>query len=106
MPTSKPVKSGVWVGMVPVVSGRRRCAAREPASPRTRIMGTNRPTAMQNARVRLNHGLSAVRHSLGIDWGIADPILSDKDRAAPAFADWQSPFDLADFPAPAPAVRA
>ena len=44
--------------------------------------------------------------SLGIHWRISDPILSDKDRAAPAFADWQSPFDLADFPAPAPAVRA
>lgn len=30
--------------------------------------------------------------SLGIDWGVAAPVLSDKDRAAPAFADWQSPF--------------
>lgn len=30
--------------------------------------------------------------SLGIDWGVSDPVLSDKDRAAPAFADWQSPF--------------
>ena len=30
--------------------------------------------------------------SLGIDWGVADPLLSDKDRAAPAFADWTSPF--------------
>ncbi len=31
---------------------------------------------------------------LGIDWGIdpADAILSDKDRAAPAFRDWQNPF--------------
>ena len=32
--------------------------------------------------------------SLGIDWGVPDPILSDKDRAAPAFADWQSPFEV------------
>lgn len=31
--------------------------------------------------------------SLGIDWGVEDPLLSDKDRDAPAFADWQSPFD-------------
>lgn len=30
--------------------------------------------------------------SLGIDWDVQEPILSDKDRAAPAFADWQSPF--------------
>lgn len=30
--------------------------------------------------------------SLGIDWGVTDPVLSDKDRAAPAFAGWQSPF--------------
>ncbi|TGN68702.1 dTDP-4-dehydrorhamnose 3,5-epimerase [Paracoccus liaowanqingii] len=30
--------------------------------------------------------------SLGIDWGVSDPLLSDKDRAAPAFADWTSPF--------------
>ena len=30
--------------------------------------------------------------SLGIDWGVDDPLLSDKDRDAPAFADWQSPF--------------
>lgn len=30
--------------------------------------------------------------SLGIDWGVDAPLLSDKDRAAPAFSDWQSPF--------------
>jgi dTDP-4-dehydrorhamnose 3,5-epimerase len=24
---------------------------------------------------------------------VEDPLLSDKDRDAPAFADWQSPFD-------------
>ena len=30
--------------------------------------------------------------SLGIDWGMKSPILSDKDRAARPFADWQSPF--------------
>jgi dTDP-4-dehydrorhamnose 3,5-epimerase len=34
--------------------------------------------------------------SLGIDWGVTDPVLSDKDRAAIPFADWQSPFDRAD----------
>lgn len=32
--------------------------------------------------------------SVGIDWGLTgDPVLSAKDRAAPAFADWVSPFD-------------
>lgn len=30
--------------------------------------------------------------SLGIDWDVADPLLSPKDRDAPAFADWDSPF--------------
>jgi dTDP-4-dehydrorhamnose 3,5-epimerase len=31
--------------------------------------------------------------SLGIDWGLdAPPLLSAKDAAAPAFADWTSPF--------------
>lgn len=30
--------------------------------------------------------------SLGIDWGVDAPVLSDKDRNAVAFADWQSPF--------------
>lgn len=30
--------------------------------------------------------------SLGIDWGVSDPLLSDKDRAAVPFAEWQSPF--------------
>lgn len=31
--------------------------------------------------------------SLGIDWGIAAPVLSARDAAAPAFAEWQSPFE-------------
>ena len=31
-------------------------------------------------------------NSLDIDWGSASPHLSDKDRAAAAFGDWQSPF--------------
>lgn len=30
--------------------------------------------------------------SLGIDWGGGQPLLSDKDAHAPAFADWVSPF--------------
>lgn len=30
--------------------------------------------------------------SLGIDWGVEAPVLSDKDRRAPTFADWTSPF--------------
>jgi dTDP-4-dehydrorhamnose 3,5-epimerase len=29
---------------------------------------------------------------IGIDWGVADPVLSAKDRAAPRLRDWQSPF--------------
>ena len=34
--------------------------------------------------------------SLGIDWGVADPVLSQKDAAAPAFGDWTSPFALGE----------
>ena len=35
----------------------------------------------------------AVRwNSLGIDWGVSDPILSAKDAEAPAFDDFVSPF--------------
>lgn len=30
--------------------------------------------------------------SVGIDWGTTDPVTSEKDDAAPAFADWTSPF--------------
>lgn len=30
--------------------------------------------------------------SLGIDWGVTDPVLSAKDQVAPLFADWRSPF--------------
>ncbi len=32
---------------------------------------------------------------IGIDWGMADPVLSAKDRAAPRLRDWQSPFGFA-----------
>lgn len=31
-------------------------------------------------------------NSLGIEWGITDPILSDKDKDAVAFSDFISPF--------------
>lgn len=34
--------------------------------------------------------------TVGINWGVDAPILSDKDRVAPAFADWQSPFTYED----------
>jgi dTDP-4-dehydrorhamnose 3,5-epimerase len=30
--------------------------------------------------------------TLGIDWGVAEPVLSPKDAAAPAFSDFASPF--------------
>jgi dTDP-4-dehydrorhamnose 3,5-epimerase len=41
---------------------------------------------------------------LAIDWGIApgQAILSDKDRAAPRFADWTSPFACDDHIGDAP----
>lgn len=36
------------------------------------------------------------RDSLGIDWGLSNPILSDKDATAPSLADWRSPFEARD----------
>lgn len=39
------------------------------------------------------HDLSIAWDSCGVDWGLAeDPVLSAKDLAAVAFADWDSPF--------------
>lgn len=35
--------------------------------------------------------------SLGIDWGVSAPVLSEKDETAPAFADWSSPFTFGEF---------
>ena len=32
--------------------------------------------------------------SVGIDWGVENPILSEKDAAAPAFVQWSSPFEV------------
>lgn len=32
--------------------------------------------------------------SLGIDWGVSAPVLSEKDRDAVAFDQWTSPFDI------------
>ena len=32
--------------------------------------------------------------SLGIDWGLDTPILSEKDAKAPAFVDWKTPFTM------------
>ncbi len=38
----------------------------------------------------------AVRwNSIGLDWGIAAPQLSDKDAAAPGLGNWDSPFIMA-----------
>ena len=30
--------------------------------------------------------------SVGVEWGVTDPVLSEKDTHAPAFAEWESPF--------------
>ncbi|TRW99473.1 dTDP-4-dehydrorhamnose 3,5-epimerase [Paracoccus sp. M683] len=35
--------------------------------------------------------------TVGADWGVDLPFLSDKDRDAPAFDQWESPFDYKDF---------
>lgn len=34
---------------------------------------------------------------IGVDWGVAEPVVSDKDRKAPAFRDWLSPFEYGVF---------
>ena len=30
--------------------------------------------------------------SVGVEWGVTDPVLSEKDAHAPAFPEWESPF--------------
>jgi dTDP-4-dehydrorhamnose 3,5-epimerase len=30
---------------------------------------------------------------LGIDWGVANPLLSDKDKELPCMADFKTPFE-------------
>jgi dTDP-4-dehydrorhamnose 3,5-epimerase len=30
---------------------------------------------------------------LGIDWAVADPLLSDKDKVQPSWADFVTPFE-------------
>ena len=32
--------------------------------------------------------------TVGIDWGVENPVLSEKDAKAPAFVDWESPFKM------------
>ncbi|WBU59784.1 dTDP-4-dehydrorhamnose 3,5-epimerase [Paracoccus albus] len=32
--------------------------------------------------------------TVGIDWGVENPILSEKDSKAPAFVEWESPFTI------------
>ena len=41
---------------------------------------------------------SVLWDSLGIEWGIADPIVSQKDAAATRFADFKSPFTHDEAP--------
>ncbi len=35
--------------------------------------------------------------SVGIDWGVQSPVLSDKDEAATPLAEWETPFTIEDF---------
>ena len=44
--------------------------------------------------------------TIGIDWGVTDPVLSGKDAAAPRLADAPRPFDVTEFPDPRPAAAA
>ena len=37
-------------------------------------------------------------NSLGIDWGVADPILSGKDASAPPFSQLETPFRFESLP--------
>ena len=39
-----------------------------------------------------DHGLLWSDPALGIDWGVAEPVLSDKDKALPLLAEITSPF--------------
>src|SRR6516162_10233357 len=45
-PMSMPTKSGLYVGMVPTLSGTVCCLASDPARPRAKTMGAKRATSM------------------------------------------------------------
>src|SRR5215472_9565127 len=45
-PMSMPTKSGLYVGMVPTLSGTVCCLASDPARPRAKIIGANLATSM------------------------------------------------------------
>ena len=44
--TSMPTKSGVLVSSVPTLAGTGLCLASEPARPRAKISGANRPISI------------------------------------------------------------
>src|SRR5665647_2034413 len=45
-PVSRPTNCNRWVGRVPAEAGTARCRASDPARPRTKIMGSSRPSSI------------------------------------------------------------
>src|SRR3984885_2616606 len=67
--TSKPTNSGVLVSSVPALAGTGLCLASDPARPRAKISGANRPSSITMPPTVLYQGVLPVRPAN------ADPLL-------------------------------
>src|ERR1700733_4944355 len=67
--TSKPTNSGVLVSSVPALAGTGLCLASDPARPRAKISGANRPSSITMPPTVLYQGVLPVRPPN------ADPLL-------------------------------
>src|SRR5215472_1055503 len=68
-PMSMPTKSGLYVGIVPTLSGTVCCLASDPARPRAKFIGANRATSMTTPPATLYQVVFVVRPAN------ADPLL-------------------------------
>src|ERR1700721_2322353 len=67
--TSRPTNSGVLVSSVPALAGTGLCLASDPARPRAKISGANRPSSITMPPTVLYQGVLPVRPAN------ADPLL-------------------------------
>src|SRR5215831_1994517 len=68
-PTSMPTNSGVLVSSVPALTGTGCCLASEPARPRAKISGANRPSSITMPPIVLYQTVFVVRPAK------AEPLL-------------------------------
>ena len=75
-PTSMPTNSGVRVSSVPALAGTGCCRASDPARPRAKISGANRPSSITMPPSVLYQGVFVVRPAN------AEPLLFASDAIA------------------------